>query len=441
MELLPNSDISPFCINHIKLMPQMQSDDCEEMIRSKTDAENLEKLIPFFENYATKGMGFNIFKYEMPKDKYGYCHDYLFLVQKGLKLQSKYSELFQNYYADIFKQILLLILFMKDYYSKKFPVYCHVETLKADAFLDFTKKEEVSIILKKIEYISSALSKMKKMYIDIPTQDTIRSDLREAAKFIDAETEYLSETYFDEHFYDFLTSNKMILRFKKSAEQFKSKNQIDASESKQLSLNFYLFLEPSCLEEQLLIKCTTIRILFQVIYTEGVSFFNSSDDANKEFLIRSEQFSNLTPLQICISPDLLNPLHMNMSIREIVYQSQELRHALQIISNIPYYSNPVEIISLCHKAIKFIEEFIKLNKKAKNESTELLLSFDDIFSVFSSVITVDPSVSFVGIANFLKKIERMSLSSSFDYAKLLFISSIDFILETDPSTLNAQQTN
>ena len=440
MEVLPNISISPFCVNHIKILPNANSDDCDEIVKSKLDKEKLGKSIQFFENFAANGMGFRLFKYDMPKDKYGYCHDYLFLLQKGLKLESRYNKSFNEYYCNLLKQISLLLLFMQECINKKFPVYCDCEKFKADAFLDFTQQPEISFIIKRIDYISKALSRMKDRYIDIPTQEIIQNDLIECSKLVDKKLEYSPESSFDEHFYEFLVANKMILRFRESAAKFKSKNQVDISESKQLNLNFYLFLQPSSAEEQLVIRYATIRILFQEIYKKGVSFFISTEEEETTFVQRAEEFSKLTTIQFGINKNILLPEYYELSIKTLVTQNNQLQEALQFISMVPYYSNPVDIVDVCQKAVNYVEAFMKFNWESQNDSEAPFFSFDDIFSIFSAIVCIDPPVSLVCCANFLKKIERLSLSNSFDYAKLLLISSVDFILSTDPASLLQQQS-
>lgn len=154
---------------------------------------------------------------------------------------------------------------------------------------------------------------------------------------------------------------------------------------------------------------------------------------NKCSLIRST-----TPRILKISTSVIRKDLMDYPFTSLVKMSSDLQAASMNLQMIQFLTNPLDIIDLIYQAIKCIEKFvdnssndIKSGQVHKDQSKKAIpkvntMSFDDFFSLFWPLFALNPIGNCLTVASLLTSVTNYSISSPFDFVKLLYVSAVEY---------------
>lgn len=194
------------------------------------------------------------------------------------------------------------------------------------------------------------------------------------------------------------------------------------------------------IEKFLIIKCAVLRNIFDRIYSIMPNILKEESDIatrhifeNKCSLIRST-----TPRILKISTSVIRKDLMDYPFTSLVKMSSDLQAASMNLQMIQFLTNPLDIIDLIYQAIKCIEKFvdnssndIKSGQVHKDQSKKAIpkvntMSFDDFFSLFWPLFALNPIGNCLTVASLLTSVTNYSISSPFDFVKLLYVSAVEY---------------
>ena len=420
-------EVSPFCAKFLTV----QLSETPDTTTLMSDTQHcLDKIGELMNKYSKNEgeMPDILFKYSMPDNLAGYNHEYLYMIQKGQKLQKKYNFLYHQHFVELLNQLGSVVTFIGTYIDNMVPVIFDYDGFDAKQISLFSKNEKVRKIVTRISLLNDKIARTNPREWEVPTIEELREVLTESSKDVLIKEQFSPEGAFDDKFYYFLKGNKMLQRFTDAAKQFAIDGNVNLTENKQLTISFLLLIQPKTQEEQRVLICAMLRIVFAELLETGCAQYNSQGNEN-EFVEKALKLSKMHMIDFGINKNVMTPDMYDVPLDVIVKQREELSKAKEIFSTIPFYSSPLDIVHVCYCALNNIMEFAKQNCELNNTRRDSLMSFDDVFSLFCAVVTIDPSASLVPIVNFLKGVKRMSLSSAYDFSKMLLISSIDYIFD------------
>lgn len=189
-------------------------------------------------------------------------------------------------------------------------------------------------------------------------------------------------------------------------------------------------------EEQVILKTSLVRIIFDRLYQHQEFFDLLSSKKNQENVITfqnkcAKMFSK-TPQEMQISPNLLKSDLLNKPFKIIIESDKlYLKKAIDYLSFIPFFTNPIDILAHIYFVLKECESFLVSQKSdiedTENNRAENIISFDDIFPIFCSVLGYGCPSNCLGIKRFLEIIQGFIFNSQLNYANSIFLSAISYI--------------
>ena len=182
---------------------------------------------------------------------------------------------------------------------------------------------------------------------------------------------------------------------------------------------FFVSLDPHSSTDKkkfIVMRCSSIRILFDLYYLENYSVLFGSI-CSKKFLQNCKNICEMTPKDLNINNIIININDIKM--KDLIKFSNDFQLALLQFSLIDFYNNPLDISKQMFQALKNIEKGLEsLSNTLKNNISVLNLSFDDIFSMILPVYAINPSSSPVSLQRFLNLFQDLKLSQSLEYANI-----------------------
>lgn len=200
-------------------------------------------------------------------------------------------------------------------------------------------------------------------------------------------------------------------------------------------------------EEQIILKTSLIRIIFDRLYQypEFSDLLSSQNDQENsiKFQKKCEVMCSKTPSEMQISSSLLLNDQMNQPFKSIIDNDDlYLKKAVDFLQFLPLYTNPIDILAHIYLALKECETFLNY-ENSKNLDAQQIgsndpnidpkdeeknnISFDDIFPIFCAILSYCHPSNCLGIAHFLDIIKGFIFNSQLNYANSIFVSAVSYI--------------
>ena len=280
-------------------------------------------------------------------------------------------------------------------------------------------------------------------YPDIPKEQLIAA-LKENSKSIQEAIEYSPHGAFDDLFFFYIMSNDKLDEFDDICINImndKNPKFYNFSAVSQLIASYYFLFEAQTTRSRIVIKSSIIRIFFDRFYVYNhlaLTPNGSTTDLSSRFL----QFERIckkvresTPRENGINSKLLLPNTFDTPFFASYSDNIHIKEALRHLSMVQFFNNPIDILDSVFKALKCSELFVKSNEKShkniKNNECDAgsSMSFDEFFPLFLTIFSMSPPVNSLEIHSFLIKMSGIDQSSALDFAKMIFISTVGYLLD------------
>ena len=194
--------------------------------------------------------------------------------------------------------------------------------------------------------------------------------------------------------------------------------------------------------EVMVLRVSASRFFFDRFYLLNSNIYNYQPELST-FLQNCALFSKKTPHEYFVPEKYVRDGEYDLSFAEIVKNNQILHSYLEELLLVSFYTYPADILQCVYTAIKFIEKYAKtaiLERKYGNnidwtseEAAEATsdLAFDDFFPIFCGFFSVSPPLNSLALFHLFSMIEKLVIPTSFDFAKIVFLSSIDHLMQID----------
>ena len=391
---------------------------------------NLELILNFF-NYFLKESQ-NPFIITLPskviyhnKNKLpiiNYCH-LLFL-----KFQTKLNKIKENFYQKQANIASKLYLFVTKFNESNHKCIIDTDLYSKNVSHLFALNNEILKILKKICILESYLSK-KIVQLPSPISlEILSNSLIETSINVDKSIEYSPYGLFDRLFFEFIEFNNTTQRFTLSANIIKE-DQTNLKECEHLFKSFSMLLNPNNSKQKFTLYSSIIRIIYDQISIQYLeNYFKISIE--EIFYIKCYKLSQFTSIEFNINSNLIKFEDFTLPFNILILKYEDLLNSTKNIFGISFLNNPLDMIYEIFKSVKLIDQFVLKNLMEITQNfnqNSTMMSFDDIFSIFLAIFVQNPPINCLNISKHFITIKNLTLSSAFDFAKLLFNSTIDYI--------------
>ena len=272
--------------------------------------------------------------------------------------------------------------------------------------------------------------------------DPLRNRMPKATKF--TPSSLLSNSYSTQDEFQ----RALITEKQKDLSIFQSSSKKIKVEKNKLSLDLYdvgtlikIFFRKFSVKkstEQSVICCAVIRILFDKLYLIKPSFLYSEDDSYL-FFEKCEILKCLTPSDLGIGKSLIKEELLNVPCSIIYGNSNTIQESFSNLKTIMFLANPIDMIYQAFRCLKQIEVFSSENcleqkygqfaSMFTDKFFQYEMSFDDVFSIFISIVSNSPPANYKDVCNFINSVQNLKFSSPLEYAKTLLTSAYDYISE------------
>lgn len=349
-----------------------------------------------------------------------------FLLGKLAKLQLKLNQFRSSFYEAKARILNDVSVYIMNCYETEGYMNFDLEGYKKYVVKEYMAHPVVQKTFYRSKCIQSYLHRLDLEIEERLNLKLMKSILTNATQNIDQTLEFSPYNSFDYAFSDFTFSSKTIQRFDicvKNVIKTLTKRRINMRELDQVNKSFNLLFDPQNSNERLVMHSAIVRVMFDEISLVK-NFFLFSDENSEQFVQKCSILRKMNPKQLKIAENLMKPDMMEQPFEEIVQASPDLIEATRMINCLHFLTNPYDIVYQTFKAVRLIDQFVKINMGGKSNTN---MSFDDVFSLFCPVMSIDPPKNAVALSRFLLGVEGLQFSQPLDFAKIVLSSSVDYI--------------
>lgn len=353
-----------------------------------------------------------------------------FLLDQMQDAKNKADTIKEKFYARKVTILSKVSFFLLESKNNNIPILFDSKGYAKLTEKEFSENKELNIEKRHFQSLESYL---KNESLKLETRfslEKMREALSNAAEKVDQNREYSPVNEFDDEFTDFVVWSKTDQRFDltvKRVVENSGKRLINIRDLDHITKSFNMLFQPKNINEKIVINFAITRYFFDALSIVP-GFFLYSNDESPVFTEKCASLRKKTPTQLGIHPSLMKPEMMEVPFEDIVKDSKYLNESSQYLNSLHFYTNPFDIAFTAFNAVKAIDNFVLGNKQIDESSPEgSSMSFDDVFSLFCPVLAIDPPKNCMSLAKFYSKIDGLVFSSALDFAKLLILSSVDYI--------------
>jgi len=207
-------------------------------------------------------------------------------------------------------------------------------------------------------------------------------------------------------------------------------------------------IHPQSEKQSVMLRSSALRVLFDLIYITHYPSFIVQNNF-EEFYKRTNIIRCLSPKELNIPLNLVMPSLFEMPFFSLETQSQYIHQAISFVTVMQFYTCPIDMIYCVLRSLKCVENFVQscvINKKLGQFSGMIdpnqkagmsnFISFDDLFSLFWPIITICPLSTPLSLSYILETVSGLPISSSLDFARMIFTSAISYCLEFKTSDIH-----
>jgi hypothetical protein len=361
------------------------------------------------------------------------------------------------FYAEALNIVFSLSGDMTESHAAGTPVIVYPDRLA----LYFQKKLEAVKTISRKTFKLRALKKWCEKHANsprfpqIPLEHLTSAMKASVTKVIDA-IEFSPRGFYDDFFAYTIESHPTItmLAFDAAVREIdvkKSPKSINFAGISDLISTCAHALRPKLQTELFVLKDGVYRVFFDRFYLLHPSILDEITETTLDMSHRCEQLKWMTPREATIPEQLILPSMADIPFVNLVAQSPDLQKAVDFIAMIPFLTNPIDIMGHIFLSMKHAEDFIKQNVVQNKfgqgatvpdeggPSVVGQMSFDEFFPVFCLVFAYACPSNACPVMGLLCKLGGIPVTPSFDFAKLLFTSAIEYFQSLDMGELRQRK--
>ena len=305
----------------------------------------------------------------------------------------------------------------------------------------------------KIPYLRKKYDKLSKILSGLSSKVATQDDLyltkiiRRQVPKVDSQLGYIEMNSFDECASAYFETHK---KEKYISEVISSIRYGFENLISNLSACIMKFLKNPTKEEKIVVHSAVIRYFYSVSYTVQSSVLNSSVNP-QIFFNNCNYISSFSPNKLGLSSQLFTPLQMNMPVISLVHESPVINEVSRNLNSLQFYTAPIDMMKILYDVILKLDEFVKKNvldrkfgqfasmlEREFNEKRKYeMMSFDDCFSLFFSILSTNPPMNALEISVLFQNSPDFVESMQLKYAKNTYVCAVQHILEfTDEQIVN-----
>ncbi|OHT06837.1 hypothetical protein TRFO_25085 [Tritrichomonas foetus] len=195
-------------------------------------------------------------------------------------------------------------------------------------------------------------------------------------------------------------------------------------------------------QENIVIRSAVIRFFFDMAYISQPEVL-CSNLSSMIFFKNCTYIASFSPNKLGLNPQLFTQNQINSPIAAIVRDSPLMAEISHDLNSLMFYTSPIDMTKILTDVIVKLDEIVKKNvlsrkfgqfaamvesdfkQKKRNE----MMSFDDCFSLFFSILSVDPPTNALEISVLFQNSPDFVESVQMKYAKATYVSAVQHILE------------
>ena len=371
-----------------------------------------------------------------------------YATRKMESLQKKLVAFSEQYFIDSAKKLSRLVHFLKECQCNNYPVNVDILGLKhlvRDGHdnnpLNIKRRKRISIL----DLYANRLSKAP-MVPNIPNEQII-AVAREVSVTVDPVTLHSVPSFLDDFIFYYISYHKSEREFDELVQKVSLNPKFINMRPFQPFVNRFVeqfgALEKN---EIMVLRVAVARFFFERFFKTNSRLYIEQPEIN-EFISNCRKMSAMSPKELIINKKFVKDSDFEKPFQEIVENNNNLQNALGNLINANFYSYPSDILQCLYSAMKNTEDYVKesilerefgtLDNIDWNSEAAILassdLAFDDFFPIFSAVFSVGPMANALAIQHMLEMIEKLVIPTTFDFAKVVFMTTVSHIMNFNPS--------
>lgn len=438
--------IDPEYYPYIEIMPP-DTKRAEEVLE-KVD-EQVEIINAFFdqcvkesEKHRDKLFSFN------PTDLSGLRPQVRYATRKMEKIQRKLVSFSEKYFIKTAGKLSRLAHFLIECKVKNCPAYVYVKDLRRHV-REMHDNDAMNVkCRKRIAILDNYANKLSKapMVPNIPNEQIV-AVARELSSTVDPVTLHSEPSFLDDFIFFYISANNLESDFDTLVQKVSLNPKFINMRPFQPFVNKFIMkfgeLEKN---EKMVLRVAVSRFFFERFFKTNSKLYIEQPNIDK-FLANCNIMNQMSPKQLFIDKKFVRDCDFEKSFKQIVAENEELQTALVHLIIATFYTYPADILQCVYSAMKCTEEYVKKaylerefggidkidwkSEKAVHASSDL--AFDDFFPIFSAVFSVEPMANCIAIQHLLEMIEKLVIPTTFDFAKVVFMTTVSNISNFTPS--------
>lgn len=169
--------------------------------------------------------------------------------------------------------------------------------------------------------------------------------------------------------------------------------------------------EPPNIKYRYLVASSVIRYFFNLVQAE-YDIYKSDFDQICNFMHRCNKIKGMTPKELRCSELHIPKGFYDIPLEALCKEFTEYEQVVDLLDQTNYYNNPYDILWLVQRSFKVLESiaersFQENTNKSKNSGSQL--AFDEFFSIYWPLVTINPSPMIYSFTLLIDKISGLDL--------------------------------
>ena len=439
-------DIDPIDIEYLRFI-ELVPPDTEKGEKALADIDNLiesnqnffQECVKESEKHRKKLFMFNPISLSDLRPQVRY------VTRKLKKMQKKLVEFSENFFITTASKLSRITLFLNDAKTGNYPVVIYYKELRKFIQMQHDLDPMNVKLRKRIAILDFYAKKMTDMPIlpTIPDQQII-AIAREVSNTVDPVTLHSVPSVLDDFIYYYVMANDCLGYFDQLVDKIKIDSKIInmkpvAPFTGKFAQRFGVIEK----NEFHVIRVALQRFFFDRFYIKCSHRFNEQPELEK-FINNCSKMSSMSPKEMRIPEKFVRDGEYDVSFKDLAARNDMLREALENLLKASFYVYPTDILQCAYVSMKCVEKYTKTaelerifgdniqwdSEEAACAASDMAL--DDFFPLFTGVFSIAPPSNAVSIYHFFETVQNLPIPSTFDFAKVVFMTGINHILDFDP---------
>ena len=370
-----------------------------------------------------------------------------YATRKMESIQKKLVAYSEQYFIDAAKKVSRLVHFLRECQCNNYPVDVDILGLKHlirnnhdNNPLNVKRRKRISIL----DNYANRLSKAP-MVPNIPNEQII-AVAKEVSVTVDPVTLHSVPSFLDDFLFYYISYHKYERDFDELVQKVSLNPKFINMQPFQPFVNKFVDqfgeLEKN---EIMVLRVAVARFFFERFFKTNSKLYIEQPNIDL-FIGNCMKMNVMTPKELLINKKFIKDDDFERSFNEIVEQNENLQKAIVNLIHANFYSYPSDILQCLYSAMKNVEDYVKesillrefgsLENIDWNSETAIMASsdmaFDDFFPIFAAVFSVGPMANALAIQHMLEMIEKLVIPTTFDFAKVVFMTTVSHILHFNP---------